>query len=67
MTRVVGKVVKIGVNDYGLTRIEAPIKASNKGSERVLEKCGFVKESVMKNAYFQNGEYIDGVMYTYCR
>ena len=65
MTQVVGKVVNIGVNEYGLKRIEAPIKAYNKSSERVLEKCGFVKESTLKNAYFQNGDYLDGIMYVY--
>jgi len=66
MTKILSKVVEIGVNDYVLKRIEAPIKAYNLGSERVLEKCGVEKESVLKNAYFQNGASVDGIMYTYC-
>jgi len=65
MTKVLAKVVEIGVSEYGLKRIEAPIKAYNKGSERVLEKCGFVKESEIKNAYEQDGQMIDGIMYVY--
>ena len=65
MTKILTKVIEIGVKEYGLKRIEAPIKSHNKGSERVLVKCGFVKESEMKNAYFQNGAQVDGIMYVY--
>jgi len=63
MTMVVKKVCEIGIERFGLKRIDAPVFAHNLGSIRVLEKCGFHNEGILKKAYYKNGEYIDGKMF----
>ncbi|HEX9707826.1 MAG TPA: GNAT family N-acetyltransferase [Steroidobacteraceae bacterium] len=56
------------VSDYalgksGYLRLEAPVYAWNPASMRVLEKCGFVREGVMKKSVFKDGEVIDSMLY----
>jgi [ribosomal protein S5]-alanine N-acetyltransferase len=47
----------------GFVRLEAPVFAWNPASMRVLEKCGFAREGVMKKSVFKDGELIDSVLY----
>jgi ribosomal-protein-alanine N-acetyltransferase len=63
VTEAVKKLCEYGFDKLNLVRIEAPIFAFNIASCRVVEKCGFIKEGIMRKAYFKNGEFIDGVMY----
>ena len=35
----------------------------NPASMRVLEKCGYVREGVMRKGVFKDGQLIDSVMY----
>lgn len=63
MTRVLKTLCRFLQDEYGLTRIEAPVFESNIGSCRVVEKCGFAMEGIMRKAYFKNGKYIDGKLY----
>ena len=44
-------------------RLETPVFAWNPASMRVLEKCGFVREGVMRKSVFKDGELIDSVLY----
>ena len=48
---------------YDLARLEAPVFEWNAASMRVLEKCGFTKEGVLRRSVFKDGEIIDSVMY----
>lgn len=50
-------------NDLGLHRIEASAMVSNKGSQRVLEGCGFEKVGINKDYLYINGKWRDH--YTY--
>lgn len=63
MTRTLGALCAYLHKNYGLVRIEAPIFDFNVASCRVVEKCGFVMEGVLRKAYFKNGKYIDGRLY----
>ena len=44
-------------------RLEAPVFAWNAPSMRVLEKCGFVREGVLRSSAIKDGHIIDRVMY----
>ena len=44
-------------------RLEASVFAWNPASMRVLEKVGFVRERVLRNNAFKDGELIDTVIY----
>jgi len=63
MTRVVAAVAGEALSSLGFLRLEAPVFAWNPASMRVLEKCGFAREGVMRNSVFKDGELIDCVMY----
>lgn len=47
----------------GFLRLEAPVFAWNPASMRVLEKCGYSREGVMRKRVFKDGELIDSVLY----
>ncbi|HEX8515041.1 MAG TPA: GNAT family protein [Bacteroidia bacterium] len=49
---------------YGLVRLEATIFDYNISSQKVVEKCGFIYEGTLKKAYFKDGKYIDGKLYS---
>jgi RimJ/RimL family protein N-acetyltransferase len=63
MTAAINAMVKYGEEVRGLTRFEAPVFSFNAASEKVLLKCGFKEEGVMKNAYFKNGKLVDAKMF----
>ena len=64
MTETVGKICKLGLNEYKYLTIEAMVFEFNTASSRVLEKNGFVKEGIIKKYAFKNNRYIDGIYYT---
>ena len=48
-------------------RLEAPVFAWNPASARVLQKAGFVMESVRKRSVFKDGQLIDSFLYAAVR
>ncbi|MCK9689067.1 GNAT family N-acetyltransferase [Scleromatobacter humisilvae] len=46
-----------------LTRIHAPIFASNDGSQAVVRKCGYVREGLLKQSAIKDGAVIDRVVW----
>lgn len=52
---------------YGLKRVEAAVFSPNVASRRVLEKCGYTCEGLMKNAAIKHGEVLDVYMYAATR
>ncbi|CAM2989100.1 ribosomal-protein-alanine N-acetyltransferase [Flavobacterium succinicans] len=57
------------VVDYGFTRmklhsIEGVIDPENEASQKVLQKCGFVKEAHFKENEYFDGKFIDAVVYS---
>ena len=50
-----------------LHRIEALVALENKSSQRVIEKLGFVREGVAREAEFVDGRYLDHIQYSFLR
>jgi len=63
MTAVVRAVTDDALATRGFLRLEAPVFAWNPASVRVLEKCGYVREGVLRKSIFKDGEVIDSVLY----
>jgi RimJ/RimL family protein N-acetyltransferase len=67
MTKVVRAVVDFGFTHEWLERIYASVFEWNPASMRVLEKCGFQREGVLRKSVFKDGQLIDGVLYARLR
>lgn len=63
MTAAVAELCDYLREDFQLVRITACIFAGNVGSQRVLEKNGFVHEGLMRKYYRKQGRYIDGHLF----
>ncbi|HLA70586.1 MAG TPA: GNAT family protein [Steroidobacteraceae bacterium] len=50
-----------------IVRLEAPVFEWNPPSMRVLEKCGFIREGVLRKGVEKDGQIIDVVMYALLR
>ena len=48
-------------------RLEAPVFEWNPASMRVLEKCGFIREGVLRRSIEKDGQIIDAVLYARLR
>ncbi len=48
---------------FDIVRIQATVFGNNPRSMRVLEKAGYVKEGVLKNNIYKNGEVLDEWIY----
>ena len=55
------------LNELDLVRLEAPVFEWNPASMRVLEKCGFAREGVLRQGVFKDGQIIDAVLYARVR
>jgi RimJ/RimL family protein N-acetyltransferase len=63
VTDAVRALVPVAFERTGVGRIQAGFFSNNPASMRVLEKCGFVREAVHRNAITKNGMVMDEVMY----
>ena len=52
---------------FEVARLDALVFEWNPASMRVLEKCGFVREGVLRRSLFKDGQRIDGVLYARVR
>ncbi|MFQ6602764.1 GNAT family N-acetyltransferase [Flavobacterium sp. C3NV] len=60
----VNRLITYGFEDLKLHSIEAVIDPENYASEKVLQKCGFVKEAHLKESEFYEGRFLDSVIYS---
>jgi len=60
----VNRLIRYGFDDLKLHSIEAIIDPENLASEKVLQKCGFVKEAHFKESSFYEGRFLDKVIYS---
>jgi len=67
MTDAVTSLVPLAFEKYDIVRLQAGVFSNNPASMRVLEKCGFNREAVHKNAIWKNGNLLDEVMYVHFR
>jgi ribosomal-protein-alanine N-acetyltransferase len=62
-TAAVRGFVPYAASAFGLRRLHAKIFANNPASCRVLEKCGFVREGVLREHALKDGRYLDEIVY----
>lgn len=67
MTAAVRATVDHVFSSFDLIRLEAPVFEWNPASMRVLEKCGFAREGVLRRSVHKDGEIIDAVLYARVR
>ena len=48
---------------FGLARLFAQVFETNRASMRVLEKCGFQREGILRSHAHKDGRYLDEVVY----
>jgi len=58
-TEALERIIEFGFRELRLHRLEARVMVGNSASRAVLEKCGFMKEGVLREAVFAHGEYKD--------
>ena len=63
MTKAVIQMVEYGFKSFDINRIFARPFGTNIGSQKVLEKAGFVLEGRFEKTFLKNGEYIDELVY----
>ena len=63
MPEAVKLVTEYAFIHLGFIRIQASVYSKNPASMRVLEKAGYVKEGVMRNAVIKNGVIMDEHLY----
>lgn len=63
MPRAIEEIVKYGFETFDIDRVFARPFGRNKGSQRVLEKAGFVLEARFEKVLFKNKDYEDELIY----
>ncbi len=64
MNEVLEAVINYGFKEMILHSIEANINPANIGSQKLLEKQGFVREAYFKENFFWQGKFLDGAIYS---
>lgn len=64
ITEAVKRLISYGFKDLKLHSIEAVIDPGNFASEKVLQKCNFVKEAHLKESEFYDGKFLDKAIYS---
>jgi RimJ/RimL family protein N-acetyltransferase len=59
MPHAVGLITEYAFANLGLIRLQAGVFSKNMASMRVLEKAGYHKEAILKNAVIKSGEIMD--------
>jgi [ribosomal protein S5]-alanine N-acetyltransferase len=59
MTAVVQRLCQHAFGEFGLVKIIAHVVTHNPASTRVLEKCGFVQEGLLRKHFLKDGQFID--------
>jgi RimJ/RimL family protein N-acetyltransferase len=63
VTKAVNLLTEWGFNNLDIVRIHTGVYDYNLASQRVLEKCGFIKEAVFKLAIYKNDRLYDEIRY----
>jgi len=67
MTAAVRETSGYVLDNFDLVRLQSPVFEWNQPSMRVLEKCGFVREAVLRKSVFKDGQVIDSILYVLLR
>jgi ribosomal-protein-alanine N-acetyltransferase len=63
MTAVVRAASALAFAELGLAKLTAHVFPGNSASVRVLEKCGFEQEGVLRQHYLKDGKYRDALAF----
>jgi RimJ/RimL family protein N-acetyltransferase len=63
MTRAVNLITEFGFKEKHFARIHTGVYEYNPASQKVLEKCGYVKEGIFKKSIFKENQLWDEVRY----
>jgi ribosomal-protein-alanine N-acetyltransferase len=63
MTEATNLITAYAFKNFDIIRIQATVNDNNPASMRILEKAGFKKEGIMKNAIVKYGEVMDEHLY----
>jgi len=63
MTAVVKRACQYAFDVWGLAKITAHVFLFNAASARVLEKCGFQQEGLLRQHHLKDGQLIDAYLY----
>lgn len=67
MPAVVQRLCQHAFEDFGLEKIAAHVFTFNPASARVLEKCGFQEEGVLRKHFLKDGQFIDARLFALLR
>lgn len=67
VTDAVRAVIPLTFGNTDILRLQAGVFGNNPASMRVLEKCGFAREAVHRDAIMKNGEILDEHLYVLFR
>jgi len=62
-TAAVSAVAPYALRHFHLARLQSPVFDWNPASMRVLEKCDFQREGVLRRSIVKDGELVDQVLY----
>ena len=60
----VREICRIAFEEYDLVRVYGNVFSYNRGSCKVLEKCGFELDGILRKSIFKNGEFFDSYVYS---
>ena len=63
-TEAAKELIRFGMNDMDLVRVQAKSLVANKGSERVMEKAGMKFEGILRKYIYIKGAHYDVKMYS---
>jgi RimJ/RimL family protein N-acetyltransferase len=63
-TRMLGLLTEWAFTEAGALRARLVIDVANPASARVAERCGYVREGVMRSVYFKAGQRIDAGLWS---
>lgn len=63
MTQVVTAACAFAFREWNLVKISAEVFASNLASARVLQKCGFTQEGLLRKHFAKDGKFLDVRLY----
>jgi RimJ/RimL family protein N-acetyltransferase len=66
-TIAVSLITSYGIKVLGLNRLYASVFSINPASMKVLEKCGYLREGIARNAVWKNGKPLDEYRYAYAK
>jgi [ribosomal protein S5]-alanine N-acetyltransferase len=66
-SEAVDGIVEFGFKEMMLNRVEAQVEVHNAASVRVLTKCGFAREGVLRQRAIWNGQFHDMTMWSLLR